>query len=518
MEAQAATIDQPFHSAYEKFIEITSHLSAEMSGDSTHSEIEAYLETNGRELLRLLLQDHLDNPGPAPREDAVCGSDGVVRSHKRDYMETGYQSVFGAIRVARTGYSQRGVASLFPRDAQLNLPARGYSHRLQKRVAAKAAKMAFGEVVRDIETETSVRLGKAQVEQIVLDAAQDFDAFYAQPCSPQLQRQAQSKPIQVLTFDGKGVVMRTEALREATRKKAEARAQQAPRGFARKDKSNRKRMATVASLYHIDRHHRSAQTVARQFAPLRLVPTERQATPKPVGKKLWASLQKSMKTVIETTFAEGLRRDPEQQAEWVVLVDGDPTQLDYIEKTAQAHGVRVVIILDIIHALEYLWKAAKVRFAPDDPQAVPWVAEQIERLLHGQVSTIVRSLRRWATLQKLSPKQREPIDQCTTYLSNHVPYLNYPDYLAKGYPIATGVIEGACRYLVKDRMEITGARWGLEGGEAVLKLRALVINGDFEAYWAFHETQEYQRNHQTKFAEIPSARAPLKLVAGGKSG
>jgi hypothetical protein len=307
-------------------------------------------------------------------------------------------------------------------------------------------------------------------------------------------------------------------LREATRKKAEARAQHAPRGFARKEKSNRRRMAAVASLYHIDRHHRSAQTVARQFAPLRLVPTERQAAPKPVGKKLWASLEKSMKTVIETTFAEALRRDPEQQAEWVVLVDGDPTQIDSIEKTAKAHGVKVVIILDIIHVLEYLWKAAKVRFAPDDPHATPWVAEQIERLLHGQVNTIVRGLRRWATVQKLSPNQRDPIDQCTTYLSHHVPYLNYPDYLAKGYPIATGVIEGACRYLVKDRMEITGARWGLEGGEAVLKLRALVINGDFEAYWAFHETQEYHRNHQAKFAEIPSARTPLKLVSGGKTG
>jgi hypothetical protein len=133
--------------------------------------------------------------------------------------------------------------------------------------------------------------------------------------------------------------------------------------------------------------------VARQFAPLRLVPTERQAAPKPVGKKLWASLQKPMKMVIETACAEGLRRDPQQQAEWVVLVDGDPTQLAYIKKAAKAHGVRVVIILDIIHALEYLWKAAKVRFAPDDPQAAPWVAEQIEGLLHGQVTAIVRSLR-----------------------------------------------------------------------------------------------------------------------------
>jgi hypothetical protein len=99
-----------------------------MAGDKTHSEIEASLETDGRELLRLLLQDHVDNQGSGRVGNAVCGSDGVVRSHKRDHMETGYTSVFGAVRVARTGYSQRGVASLFPRDAQLNLPARGYSH------------------------------------------------------------------------------------------------------------------------------------------------------------------------------------------------------------------------------------------------------------------------------------------------------------------------------------------------------------------------------------------------------
>jgi hypothetical protein len=130
----------------------------------------------------------------------------------------------------------------------LNLPARGYSHRLQKRVAAQAAKMSFEAVAHDIETETSVRLGKAQVEQIVCDAAQDFDALYAQPCSPALQQHAQAKPIQVLTCDGQGVVRRQEALRDATRKKAEARAQQAPRGWAPQEKSNRNRMATVAGV------------------------------------------------------------------------------------------------------------------------------------------------------------------------------------------------------------------------------------------------------------------------------
>ena len=172
-------------------------------------------------------------------------------------------------------------------------------------------------------------------------------------------------------------------------------------------------------------------------------------------------------------------------------------------------------IVDIIHVLEYLWKAAKVLFAPEDPHAAQWVADQIEHLLQGQVSAIVNSLRRSSSLKSLRKNQRKPIDQCATYLANHASYLNYPHYLAQGYPIATGVIEGACRYLVKDRMEITGARWGLEGGEAVLKLRALYINGDFDAYWDFHESQEYQRNHQAKFSQMPEARAPLRLVSGG---
>jgi hypothetical protein len=408
------------------------------------------------------------------------------------------------------------VSSLLPRDAQLNLPTQGSSHRLQKRVAAKAAKMSFASVAGDIDTETGGRIGKRQVEQIVSAAAQDFDAFYAPPCPEAGQRQAAAQPIQVLPFDGKGVVMRQEALRKETRQRAEANGRQASRGLHRQDQSNRKRMATVAGIYPIDRHVRPPQTVAQQCAPLRLVPRHRRVAPKPVGKKRWASLGKSMQTVIETGFAEGQRRAPLHQAAWVVLVDGDRTQRADIEQAARALGVSVVLMVDIMHVLEYLWKAAKAWLPLDDPQVAQWVGDKTLPLLQGEVKSIVRTFRRGATAKGMSSKQREPIDPCATYLANHAAYRNYPYYLAKGYPIATGVIEGACRHLVKDRMEITGARWGLEGGEAVLKLRALVINGDFDAYWDFHEQQEYQRNHRVKFSEMPTTRPTLQLIAGGK--
>jgi hypothetical protein len=113
-------------------------------------------------------------------------------------------------------------------------------------------------------------------------------------------------------------------------------------------------------------------------------------------------------------------------------------------------------------------------------------------------------------------QQREPMDQWATSVANHASSRNSPPSLATGSPIATGVIAGACRHVVKDRLEITGARWGWEGGEAVLTLRALCIHGDFDAYGDFHAQQEYQRNHQATCSEMPTARPPLRLLSGGK--
>ena len=110
----------------------------------------------------------------------------------------------------------------------------------------------------------------------------------------------------------------------------------------------------------------------------------------------------------------------------------------------------------------------------------------------------MRRMRRTATNRGLSPSRRAAADTCADYLITYKAYLRYDEYLAAGFPIATGVIEGACRYLVKDRMDITGARWSVQGAESVLRLRALRASGDFEAYWAFHQDCELHRNHLCK--------------------
>jgi hypothetical protein len=93
----------------------------------------------------------------------------------------------------------------------------------------------------------------------------------------------------------------------------------------------------------------------------------------------------------------------------------------------------------------------------------------------------------------LTPSRRTGADACVRYLSARHEYLRYDQALAEGWPIATGVIEGACRHLIADRLDIGGARWGLDGAEAVLTLRAVISNGDFEEYWGYHLAREHQR-------------------------
>jgi hypothetical protein len=145
---------------------------------------------------------------------------------------------------------------------------------------------------------------------------------------------------------------------------------------------------------------------------------------------------------------------------------------------------------------------------PDaDPAAEPWVAGHALRILAGEADTVIAALNQQATDADLTPQQRSGVDTCIGYLHAKRELLGYHTALARGWPIATGVIEGACRHLVGDRLDITGARWGLDGAEAVLKLRALVINGDFDRYWRYHLVQEHRRVHQARYQHPPALAA-----------
>lgn len=153
------------------------------------------------------------------------------------------------------------------------------------------------------------------------------------------------------------------------------------------------------------------------------------------------------------------------------------------------------------------WRAAWSFYPEGDPNAETWVHDKALGILNGNASTVAAAIRRKATRRDLPAARRVGADKCADYLLHKRGYLDYPKALANGWPIATGIIEGACRHIVKDRMDITGARWGLNGAEAILKLRAVHANGDFDDYWAHHIAQERRRVHQTRYANAVIPRA-----------
>ncbi len=271
-------------------------------------------------------------------------------------------------------------------------------------------------------------------------------------------------------------------------------------------KKNRKRMAIVAAIYSVAPFIRTPEDILADLRPVRSADKPR---PKAHDKRVWASVEKDPQLVTEEIFNEAERRDPQHRRHWVVLVDGDPRQIERIEAEAARRNIEMTIVLDLIHVLEYLWKAAWCFFEKGDSGAQSWVTERATAILEGNSSNVAAGIRRSATLQGLSKKRRLGVDTCCDYLIAKSAYLHYDEYLAAGYPISTGVIEGACRHLISDRLDITGARWSVSGAEAVLQLRSLRSSGDFAAYWAFHLARELHRSHLSRYAHgvMPAQKA-----------
>ncbi len=179
-------------------------------------------------------------------------------------------------------------------------------------------------------------------------------------------------------------------------------------------------------------------------------------------------------------------------------------------------GVEVQIVVDLIHLIEYLWPAAYCFHKPGSDGAREWVVERVRALLNGaDPSQVAAGVRRSATLLGRTGKieRRDAVDECAKYMLGLAEYMRYGDALRAGLPIATGVIEGACRHLIRRHLGIGGARWSVEGAEAILLLRAAVLSGDFDAYWKFHAAEVYARTHAAKYrGRVPSTRSALKVI------
>ncbi len=495
----AEATDSIYSAADEAYGGIKGWLDSAECGALTESSLERELVPRGLELMRLLLASQLSARGSLVPAGPVVGEDGEERRHVRQGAARRLVTVFGLIVLFRRGLYGRGLDSRFPVDADLNLPAESYSLEVRRRGAVEASRGSYDEALEALKEYTGASVPKRQLEQLVVRAAQDFDAFYetrmlAVPAD-------ETSELLVLTSDGKGIAMRFDSLRPGTQAAAKRKERKLRTRLSSGEKANRKRMAQVAAVYTVAPRVRTPELVVASMSSRVRDASSRASRVRPEQKRVWASVVASADDVLHEAFLEAHTRDPDGSKRWVALVDGDPHQLKYITSHAADYGINLTIIMDLIHVLEYLWKAGHVFNKAGSTELEKWVHNRLLRVLQGKASTVAAGIRRSATMRGLDSDQRKNADLCADYLLNHKQYLRYDKYLAAGLPIATGVIEGACRHLVKDRMDITGARWGLESAEAVLRVRALRSSGDFDEYWAFHEQQEYRRNHQSRYAE-----------------
>jgi hypothetical protein len=471
MSAQLAVpvpvVDVPFARSRTHATAVEGTLSSNEMIRKRHSDVEEFLDEKGREWARMMYEEHVALRASVEKPVEVMGTDGVKRVSARD-SERHLETIFGRVLVPRLSYQAPGSADLHPMDAALNLPREMFSHGIRRMVAKEAARASFDEVVEIVRDYTGSSIGKRHVEELAVRAAVDFDAFYEHRAASR----DGGEDLLVISTDGKGVVMRHEDLREGTRKAAEKSVRKLETRLTPGEKSNRKRMAQVATTYSIAHFPRTPADILHTLRDADEVSAKR---PRPTDKRVWASVEKSSRAVIREAFADALRRDPDKRRRWVVLVDGDPKQLRAVKAEARRGG-------DVARTIR--WWAARRKNDDDSEQAL------------------------------------RAIDTTCDYLADRTRtrLMHYKEALRDGLPIATGVIEGACRYLVKDRMDRTGARWSLTGAEAVLRLRAVRASGDFDAYWQFHLARDHQRNHASHYEggnvpdPIPAPKPRLRRV------
>ena len=529
--ATETTLD-PFAGARAAFEQVLRVAGSEETQRMKHSDLERLLAEQGQELMRQLYQDCVEQQAQAEVAAEVVDAQGAERTRTRQQQRE-LETIFGTVQVQRTGYGAEGQASLHPLDAQLNLPAERYSLEVRRRAALEASKNSFDETVQTLREYSGAQVGKRQVEELVERAAQDFDAFYeqrhqqaaaGQPTAGQpTEQQSDTEEPQaaaaaraagallVISSDGKGVLMHRQDLRPATRAASE-RAPGTKMGtrLSKGEKRNRKRMSTVAAVYAVAPHVRTPAQMLAVLSREEAAEPKSARRPRPQHKRVWASVAQEPRAVLQEAFREATARDPQHDRRWVAVVDGNQTQLGILKELAEQHGVPLTIVLDIFHVLGYVWKAGHALEAEGSTALERWVLHRLGRVLEGRARLVAAGMRRSATKRRLTKRQREPIDRCANYLLKYQDYLAYDRYLAAGLPIGSGVIEGACRHLVNDRLGLTGARWRLRGAEAVLRLRALRCSGDFDEYWKFHEAQEYERTHRQRYADgqVPTLRHP----------
>ena len=413
--------------------------------------------------------------------EPVTGPDGTRLTY-HDQRATTYYSVFGKVGFGRHSFTAPGHEGLCPLDAELSLPAHCYSDLLREWAVYGTTDESYRESQTVLERILGVSLSLQAIERGVAEAGQDVTTFYEQPAESTAPPLVGT--ILVVQADGKGVPMvqpppQTPCVR-----------------LGKGQKRTKKKEAVVTGLYSIAPYCRTPQEVVAALLqdPGRPEVARR---PRPVGKELRATL--AGKAEAMSCLAQRVaQRDGAHIQQRVALTDG----AEALQQQVVAHFPAYTLILDVIHATEYLWDTANALLGETHPQRTAWVRAYLEALLAGQIEAVITALEAAGKDPTCTVTQRQVVRRTVGYYRRNRPYMCYDEYLAQGWPIGTGVVEGACRHLVKDRMEQSGMRWTKAGAQAVLDLRAVRINGQWDRYWQFHRQQQHQRLYHSA-APVP---------------
>jgi hypothetical protein len=476
------TQDQAFGKAQHQLLELIAFVRQATQEQQRLDQVERGLFTHLLQLGLSLLTAFVAAAGDGDVGDTTTTPEGTPCRRLPEPHERTYRSLFGALSISRFVYGSREGQTIehVPLDAVLGLPAGEFSYVLEGWAQRLCLKGAFAEAAQSLHDLLGLKPSVRSLEHMNRTVA-EFTAGFAerQPAPPV----AEEGELVVLTADGKGVPMRRPRSGEPRR---------GPRR-TKGEKANKKQMAYVGALYTIDRFVRTPEQILDE------VQRREQAVgrPRPCHKHVWAEMTcvvegetcNGRATLFDRLAEEWARRDPHLHKVAICLLDGERA----LWEVRQAFWEDTIGILDLFHVLERLWRAAHCFHAEGSKAAAAFVSARLRMLLEGKVGYVIGGLRQMLSKHRLPASKKNVLRSVIGYYENNREHMRYDEYLAAGYPIGSGVAEGACRHLVKDRLEQTGMRWVLEGAQAMLHLRATYLNGDWEAFYEHRIHTEQKR-------------------------
>jgi hypothetical protein len=433
-------------------------------------EVERHLLSLVMEVGRAALEEFLAEKGTGYQGKEIMDAQGNRCPYVRD-RSCSYRSIFGTVTIGRAYYYTPGSPGVFPLDGELNMPDRGYSYVVQEFSSRLAVTMSYEDAQEILSSFFPVKVPLRSLERIVGDLCDEADKFYEEKAPPQVCPDA---TVTVATVDKKGVIIRKPRGGEASPEKVSANP----------EKPGKKKMATVISTYVTPRHVRTSDDIVREVSDQEISDSK----PKPQNKITWGSLTESPEATVARLKKAVDQRFPKGN-ELVCLLDGERSLWTLVYTYFPA----AFFVLDIFHVLEHLGKAALCFYDESSLQAREFVTERLSMLLLGKAGRMIGGLKQMLSKHKLSGAKKHCLKQVIGYLERNRKHMRYEICLARGYPIGSGVIEGACRNLINDRLELTGMSWTIRGAESMMRLRAVHINKDWDAFWTYRRQSERRR-------------------------